>query len=125
MFSHPAQPRRDSTTHDGGMSLQVGSRVRVTPNCRAARLAGRTGAVVSLGRQVERKLSSRTLALRPSLTLALRSTVTLTLTPTLTLALDPSPHPRPTPNPHLDCRQVELKLDGDDNQISKVNRNEV
>ena len=56
--SHPAQPRRDSTTHDGGMSLQVGSRVRVTPNCRAARLAGRTGAVVSLGRQVERKLSN-------------------------------------------------------------------
>ena len=53
------------------MSLLVGSRVRVTANCRAARLAGRTGAVVSLG------------------------------------------------------RQVELKLDGDDNQLSKVNRNEV
>ena len=107
------------------MSLQVGSRVRVTPNCRAARLAGRTGAVVSLGRQVERKLSSRTLALRSSLTLALRSTVTLTLTPTLTLALEPNLRPHATPNPNLDCRQVELKLDGDDNQISKVNRNEV
>ena len=52
------------------MSLQVGCRVRVTPNCRAARLAGRTGAVVGLG------------------------------------------------------RQVELKLDGDDHQLSKVNRNE-
>ena len=52
------------------MSLQVGCRVRVTPNCRAARLAGRTGAVVGLG------------------------------------------------------RQVELKLDGDDHQFSKVNRNE-
>ena len=52
------------------MSLQVGCRVRVTPNCRAALLAGRTGAVVGLG------------------------------------------------------RQVELKLDGDDHQLSKVNRNE-
>ena len=51
-------------------TLQVGCRVRVTPNCRAARLAGRTGAVVGLG------------------------------------------------------RQVELKLDGDDHQLSKVNRNE-
>ena len=49
---------------------RVGCRVRVTPNCRAARLAGRTGAVVGLG------------------------------------------------------RQVELKLDGDDHQLSKVNRNE-
>ena len=51
--------------------MQVGARVRVTPNCRAARLAGRTGTVVSLG------------------------------------------------------RQVGLQLDGGDNQLSKVNRNEV
>ena len=36
--------------------MQVGARVRVEPNCRAARLVGKTGQVVSLGRQVELQL---------------------------------------------------------------------
>ena len=36
--------------------LSVGSRVRVTQNCRSARLVGRQGVVVSFGRQVEVQL---------------------------------------------------------------------
>ena len=36
--------------------LSVGARVRVTQNCRSARLVGRQGVVVSFGRQVEGQL---------------------------------------------------------------------
>ena len=74
------------------MSLQVGCRVRVTPNCRAARLAGRTGAVVGLGRQVELKLDGDDHQVPPQGLQGSRPPL-----PALTSSPDPNPDPDPDP----------------------------